>query len=225
MKSITHLRLYSPPVADGEVGEFGQVYQFWKESWTEVYAEIGGQFDPASDGLTRQHEVLTLWSGSTPVAMACHRYVNFRDPSTFEDSYFRTGWPAEAVEKLRVKAQNFSGLSLIGSQIIVARDWRRAERSPCAKELITYASFQRVRELRVPFTIGTIRADRGMDKVFQACGAHKLAGGLRYHGASVDLVYIAPSETPIRVPEHARAEVEKLWIEAKTHDALKRSAA
>lgn len=203
------LQLFTPPVLDSQTESFGRVYQFWKETWSEVYREIGGHFDPASDNLTRQHEVIVLFDGDNPIAMVCHRFVNFRDPSLYHDSYFRTGWPEEALQALRLKSQNFPGPGAIGSQILVSPKYRRGGLN--LKLLISFASFQRVRDLGIAFTIGTIRVDRGMDKVFGACGAKKLAGGIEYHGATVNLVYFAPTESPIVIADEYLATVEQLW--------------
>ncbi|MBX3018460.1 MAG: hypothetical protein KF767_11255 [Bdellovibrionaceae bacterium] len=223
MKSSLRLRLFQPPVPDRDAADFGIVYDFWRDSWSDVYREIGGTFDPASDNLTRQHEVITLMDGRRPIAMVCHRFVNFKDPSLYADSYFHTGWPPLALKALKRKAAQFDGTGVIGSQIIVAKDWRARDLKLGLKMLISFASFQRVRDLGAAFTIGTIRVDRGMDKVFEACGARVLARGLEYHGATVDLVYFAPSEAPIVIPETARADVEKLWHDLQNETNLRRT--
>lgn len=223
MKKTLRLRLFRPPVPDHEAAEFGRVYEFWRSSWEEVYREIGGGFDPASDNLTRQHEVIVLTVDEEPVAMVCHRFVNFKDPSLYADTYFQTGWPPLAVEALRRKAAAFPGTGAIGSQILVAKKHRGRADGLNLKALISFASFLRVRDLGLPFTIGTIRVDRGMDKVFEACGARVLARGLEYHGATVDLIYFAPAETPIQVPAEYAATIEELWSKSANPKTLRRA--
>ena len=206
-----HLSIYQTPVAMEYSDAFELVYEFWKKTWRDVFQEIGKPSEIRSDDLTRQHEILVLYHGERPIAMVCHRYVNLGLRSTLEDSYFSSAWTKEDCERVRA----IGGFGVIGSQILVDPEYRKSHRQIPTKQLISLLSLEQVQRAKPDLVIGTMRVDKGMNKLFYEAGATSLAKKIPYYGAEVDLVCFFPKINPIKINPEFKDTISSLLNTAK----------
>lgn len=205
------LWIFRTPIAPADSARFESVFEFWAKGWEAVFVEIGRNEPVSSDQLSRQHEILVLFYREKPVAMVCQRFADLSLDSTFRDSYFKTAWSEKEIGELKAAG----GTALIGSQIMVDREFRKSTSGLALKHLISFLSIEHAASLGVDVILGAMRVDKGMDKVFYEAGAETLASRRPYFGAEVDLVAFRPNARPVQIPFEFSNHVKTLLARAK----------
>jgi hypothetical protein len=109
----------------------------------------------------------------------------------------------------------------IGSNISIAREWRRGARGVPAKDLLLALAVLRYLESGADVMIGTMRNNRGMNALAYRLGAHALCDGLLHHGVDVDLVAFDRNSANLEALDPAlRAIVESLWAHSKNQESF-----
>lgn len=196
--------LVQPFLNQGE--KFESAYALWNELWSESYKEMKKPDLTVSDTFTRQHEILVLSVENKVIASVCHRYVSLISEATFADSYFKDSWSQIEINRLK----KIGGIGVLGSQISVAKGYRREEAKIDIKRLISFLSLRHLQNKGVDVILGMMRLDRGMGKVFYEAGAEALALNRPYFGTSVDLVALFPKKNPVVIPDSFQFLVERL---------------
>ncbi len=194
--------------------KFNSAYSLWKELWSESYIEMKKPELKVSDTFTRQHEILVLSDKDRVIASVCHRYVSLTSEATYDDSYFKDSWSEVEISKLK----KIGGLGVLGSQISVAKSYRREEADIDIKRLISFLSLKHLQNQGVDVILGMMRLDRGMGKVFYEAGAEALALDRPYYGTNVDLVAFYPKKNSIAIPEKFHFLIKKLLVVNKSTD-------
>lgn len=192
------------PDREGLSADYLKTYELWKGVWTRTFRELDGVDFTPSDDFSRQHEILSLFHQAECIALVCHRYLDMNDPAAWDDSYFRH-WPKDTREALKKGSR-----LVIGSQITVHEKYRGRLAGISVKELISHCSLRHLSQQNVDAITGVMRADKGMNHVFYACGAQPLLRDHSLHQVPVDLVGFFPKKFPIRIPETYSELVEEL---------------
>lgn len=194
-----------------DVALIGEAYRCWREVWSETLLQLDGETDVPSDEFTRQDEVGAIFYGYECVALSCFRYIDLASPMHNADSYFRI-WP----ESARAAAAREGTRVCIGSQITVAANWRRV-RGCSLRHLVTALTLERFIASDKAAILGTMRDDRGMDKLSEGLGTRPL-GHARLHGVPVTLCAFFRSSTRPVLSERQEGIVRRLAAGIPTGD-------
>lgn len=185
-----------------------QCYQLWKRVWQKTFSELDGQDLLFSDDFSRQSELIALFYKNSPIAMVMHRYCDWSLFHLEHDSYFKS-WPLSARKQLIQAGSRI----VIGSQITIAPEFRKTTSFPLpVKDIIVYASFQHLRNNshNIDSITGTVRADKGVHKIFYEAGAFCVESNVLFHNVPVDLVAFFPNLKKIKVPLEIESILNKI---------------
>ena len=185
---------------------FEKTYALWKSVWGQTLKELDGLDVLTSDNFSRQHEILSLFIDDICVAIVCHRYVDLSLLSSRDDSYFKP-WPQEAFKKLCAHGNK----AAIGSQITIHSGYRGESPFGRIKNVITSLSLRHLMDTDVDVIAGTMRADKGMNRLFYNCGAEPIESHVILHNVEVDLVAFFPKVNPIKIASESRDAIEMIW--------------
>ena len=164
-----------------DVPLLGEVYRCWSEVWKQTFWELDNAPHVPSDDFTRQDEVGAIFHGYECVALSLFRSIDLADPMHQDDSYF-AAWPVRA----REAACRDGTRVCVGSNITIAPAWRSA--TGCSlKNVLGALIIERFVLGQGDAMVGTMRNDRGMDKLMDRLGAERLGYTVELHGVEVDL--------------------------------------
>lgn len=160
----------------------GEAYRLWTDVWHETLRELDGVEHVRSDEFTRQDEVGAVFHGYECVALSVFRWIDLGQPMHGDDSYFAV-WPQPA----RDKACRDGSHVCVGSNITIAPAWRSSVGCSLKRVLAALIIERFVRAGRGDVMVGTMRKDRGMDKLMDMVGAERLGYSVQHHGVDVEL--------------------------------------
>lgn len=181
-------------VGIADVPLVGEAYRCWSAVWTETFRELDGATHVPSDDFTRQDEVGAIFHGYECVALSCFRWIDMSNPMYRDDSYFNI-WPEDA----RVAACREGSRVCVGSQITVAPAWRKTP----VRNILTALIIERAFLSDADAVLGTMRDDRGMDRLVAGLGADTLGHGVLH---SVPVTLIAMYRSSVRPPLDPQSE-------------------
>ena len=204
------LRIFKTPVQSSEQEAFEEVYAFWKRIWSETNIEIGRTETLVSDQLTRQQEILALYSKDRLIAIVCQRYVPLHAQSTKEDSFFRDLYHTRPQDMSKLDA--YKGTLHIGTQITIDPTFRKSSSGLGTKLLISFLSIERARQVGVDVILGMMRIDRGMHTLYYQVGAVPISENIPFNKSSADLIAFFPKEKPFRLPGEYELVTKRLLL-------------
>ncbi|MET0390119.1 MAG: hypothetical protein ABW321_29375 [Polyangiales bacterium] len=154
----------------------------WTEVWHQTLLELDNVQRVSSDEFTRQDEIGAIFHGYECIALSVFRWVDLDNPMYGDDSYFAV-WPQAA----RDKACRDGARICIGSNITIAPAWRKAEGCSLKDVLAALIIERFVHAGQGDAMVGTMRKDRGMDKLMDRVGAERLGFTVTHHGVDVEL--------------------------------------
>lgn len=179
---LTYRILRPGRAGSADVPLLGEAYRLWSEVWHQTLLELDDVRRVPSDEFTRQDEVGAIFHGYECIALSVFRWVDLSHPMSWGDSYFSV-WPAEA----RNKACRDGSHICIGSNITIAPSWRNATGCSLKNVLAGLIIERFVSSDRGDAMVGTMRKDRGMDKLMDRVGAERLGFAVKHHGVDVEL--------------------------------------
>jgi hypothetical protein len=176
---LLNYRILTPRrVGLADVPLVGEAYRCWSTVWSETFRELDGATHVPSDDFTRQDEVGAIFHGYECIALSCFRWIDMSNPMYRDDSYFNV-WP----ESARATACREGSRVCVGSQITVAPAWRKTP----VRNILTALIIERAFLSDADAVLGTMRDDRGMDRLVAGLGAETL-GHATLHGVPVTLI-------------------------------------
>lgn len=185
-------------------------FELWWRVWRDTIKQLDGVETLFSDDFDRQDEVHVLWHRDNPVAMMFYRYRDFRLDHIQNDSYFRC-WDKNAVAEL---ARGGNRLA-IGGQGTVHPEYRKQSQTKIpVKELIVYNSLIEVisNNKNLEVICGTVRNDKGMNKLIYNCGFSKVRENVIFHNVPVDLVAFYPQRDKLSISPEFMSFIEQIEI-------------
>lgn len=176
--------------------EFHTIYDLcfkaWHETWEKTYQQDFNSKDKlSSDEFTRQDDILALFYEGQCFALSFFSHVDMQDSSALLDSYFAC-WPESAIK----------GLSAKGSEVVICSQFTVCEKfrgeGPTLlgktpwKMLLAGMVVKYFLDCKKPAMTGTMRVNKGMEKVSYKIGAVPIIEHLEYQAGEektlVDLV-------------------------------------
>jgi hypothetical protein len=179
---LTYHVLRPGAAGPADVPLLGEAYRLWTDVWHQTLLELDDVHNVRSDEFTRQDDVGAIFHGYECIALSLFRWVDLAHPMHCDDSYLAV-WPQAA----RDKASRQGSSICIGSNITIAPEWRNG--TGCSLKTILAAliieRFERAGHGDA--LVGTMRIDRGMDKLMDRVGAERLGFTVEHHGVDVEL--------------------------------------
>jgi len=157
-----------------------QAYGLWYRVWSTEFEKLYAGTVLRSDDFTRQDFVGALFDDTDRCAgLSLFRTVNLTQPQARQDSYF-SAWNAADLDALC----GDGSWVLVSSYFTVAPEYRKTD---VKHELMRY--IKRVFEnlTSADAMCGTVRNDRGVNKLVYEHGFVPVKRGATMHGVSVDL--------------------------------------
>jgi hypothetical protein len=182
LDTLSYRLLSSRAVDPADAPLLAEAYRCWSDVWHETFLELDNVSFVPSDDFTRQDEVGAIFHGGECIAMSLFRWVDLADPMHRGDSYFAV-WPDDAVRK----ACRDGSRVCVGSNIVISPAWRSA--LGCSlKYVLAGLIIERFAQAHDGAAmVGTMRKDRGMDKLMDRVGAERLGFTVKHHGVDVEL--------------------------------------
>ena len=165
-------------------------YECWHDVWYSALVELDHIERLNSDDFTRQDEIAALFYEDTCIGLTGCRFVELTTAMARHDSYFNA-WPEQALEMLGSHGTRIC----IGNNMTVRSQWRGRIGGLSVKRLLMILSIQRFLVSSADALAGTMRNDRGMNRLVYELGFSPITQGAIAHGVDVDLVaYFRRSE-------------------------------
>jgi len=160
-------------------------FELWHRIWNETLCELAHADKINSDDFTRHDEVIALFSGDRAIATVSVSYIDLTMKHWRQDSYFEP-WPESVLLDLSKK---YPGPKvMIGCYFTVDPLWRRENKGVSIKRLMTSLSMEHLLRSSYDVMVGTMRIERGMEKLAYEFGAMPLVKGIEYLSSHVDLL-------------------------------------
>jgi|GEM_PF-6610816 len=197
--------VFTPPVAASDRALYDVAFKFWLRMWQDTHVEINKPATIPSDSFTKQSEIITLFEGPRPIAQICLRFADFQAEATYHDSFFMHPglWQPEDIALVR----SIGGCGMFGTQIAVDPEYRGTD----VKGLIVLLALERAQKLGAETIVSFIRANKGLDRLFQGAGCVVIAKERAYGSVFADLVAFQPQHDPIRIHKDYAEKVRSLW--------------
>lgn len=158
-----------------------EAYRCWRATWRDAFVELGQHSELYSDDFTRQHEVGAVFQHDECIALSFFRWVDLSVPMNRDDSYFRV-WPEEA----RAEACREGSRICVSSSFTLAAGYRRSE--VCSlKDVLVALIIERFLASDADAVVGTVRNNRGVDKLIYRNGFLPILHKRKMYGVDVDL--------------------------------------
>jgi hypothetical protein len=171
----------TPGRARADDPQLAEAYRCWRATWRDAFAELEQHSELYSDDFTRQHEVGAVFQHDECIALSFFRWVDLSVPMNREDSYFRV-WPEAAIDQ----ACREGARICVSSSFTLAAGYRRS--NVCSlKDVLVALIIERFLISDADAVVGTVRNNRGVDKLIYRNGFLPLMRNRRMYGVDVDL--------------------------------------
>lgn len=158
-----------------------EAYRCWRATWREAFVELEQHSELYSDDFTRQDEVGAVFQHDECIALSFFRWVDLSAPMNRHDSYFRV-WS----EAARDQACREGSRICVSSSFTVAAGWRRS--TVCSlKDVLVALIIERFLASDADAVVGTVRNNRGIDKLIYRNGFLPIVHNASLYGVDVDL--------------------------------------
>lgn len=191
-------------------------FHAWHETWEKTYQQdFHSDKKLASDEFTRQDDILCLFYAGECFALSFFSHVNMIDEQAYLDSYFEC-WPKSAIESLCAQGSNI----IICSQFTVCENFRGVGPTLLGKTpwkmLLAGMVVKYFLNSGKDAMTGTMRVNKGMEKVSYKIGAVPIIEKLEYDTGSeitlVDLVVFFQDNVLETFRENPYSEIlDILW--------------
>lgn len=148
---------------------YNQIYQCWREVWTDTFRELKVEKTLYSDAFTRQDFVGALFYKDQCFALAFFRWATAERQEFAQDSYF-SNWGPKHLEKLCSRGPNI----IICSQFTVHQRGRGKTLGISGKELLAGMAAQTFLNSEADGMTGAVRVDRGVNGAGLRWGAYSI---------------------------------------------------
>jgi hypothetical protein len=182
-----------------------EAYLMWKDVWSSALMELEGSDKIHSDDFSRHQQVGALFYNKEPIGLCLFSSVDLNLQVWRDDSYFKS-WPEELLKNI---GKNNPGKKiLICCYFTLSKKWRRGVNGVNFKNVLTGIAVKHFIHSDCDLMVGTMRKDRGMDKMTYQWGATPVLQDQTMHGVLVDLVLFDKKEC-----EKAPSDiyVERAW--------------
>lgn len=172
----------NPPRNAQEI--YTEAFRCWRFVWSQAFKELDGIDQLFSDDFTRQTAIGCIFIQSKCIALAGYHAIDFRFPTTPFDSWFKV-WPDGVQAALTREGSKV----MIATNVTVDSDFRgKCVEGVGIKDLICSMMIKSLLSSDADVMAGTMRCNRGMQKVAQRLGGTTLLTGVALHGVEVELV-------------------------------------
>jgi hypothetical protein len=173
--------LLSPRDTRADDARIVEAYRCWRATWRDAFEELDRHGELYSDDFTRQDEVGAVFQDKECIALSFFRWVDLSAPMNRHDSYFRV-WSEEA----RDQACREGSRICVSSSFTVAQGWRRS--TVCSlKDVLVALIIERFLASEADAVVGTVRNNRGIDKLIYRNGFLPIVHNASLYGVDVDL--------------------------------------
>jgi len=158
-----------------------EAYRCWRATWRDAFVELEQHTELYSDDFTRQNEVGALFQRGECIALSFFRWLDLSLPMHRDDSYFRV-WPEEA----RDEACREGTRICVSSSFTLAAGYRRS-RVCSLKDVLVALIIERFLASDADAVVGTVRNNRGVDKLIYRNGFLPISHNRKLYGVEVDL--------------------------------------
>lgn len=173
--------LLTPGQTRADDPRIAEAYRCWRATWRDAFVELEQHTELYSDDFTRQHEVGALFQHDECIALSFFRWVDLSVAMNRDDSYFRV-WPEEA----RDAACREGSRICVSSSFTLAAGYRRS--TVCSlKDVLVALIIERFLASDADAVVGTVRNNRGVDKLIYRNGFLPILHNRKMYGVDVDL--------------------------------------
>lgn len=149
---------------------YNQIYQCWREVWTDAFKELNVKKFLNSDSFTRQDYVGAIFYKDQCVAMAFFRWATPERQEFFHDSYFKD-WGPDHINTLCSRGPRI----IVCSNFTVHKLGRGQSLGVSIKDLLSGMVMQTFLNSEADAMTGAVRIDRGVNKASLRWGAYSIA--------------------------------------------------
>ena len=158
-----------------------EAYRCWRATWRDAFVELAQHTELFSDDFSRQHEVGALFQHDECIALSFFRWVDLSVLMNREDSYFRV-WPEAAKDEACREGSRIC----VSSSFTLAAGYRRSK--VCSlKDVLVSLIIERFLASDADAVVGTVRNNRGVDKLIYRNGFLPILQNRKMYGVAVDL--------------------------------------
>ncbi len=201
-----------------------EIFDAWFRTWEDAAKnDLKIDMELFSDSFTRQDEIVGIYDHDAEkcIGMAFFRYINFNDPTSKKDSYFKE-WPEHAQAKLIEKGKDVA----VCSQFTVTADYRKTRTPFKWKDALMYSiTHHFVHNTQSDVMTGAVRVNKGVNRSSYGTGAVSLVSNLenKDYNALEDLVAFYRENVSIALKNTKWLELEQL-LETSQGDQNKNAA-
>lgn len=174
-------QLLTPGHTSAHDSRIVEAYRCWRATWRDAFVELEQHSELFSDDFTRQDEVGAIFQHDECIALSFFRWVDLSSPMNRDDSYFRV-WPEEA----RDEACREGSRICVSSSFTLAAGYRRS--NVCSlKDVLVALIIERFLASDADAVVGTVRNNRGVDKLIYRNGFLPILHNRKMYGVDVDL--------------------------------------
>jgi hypothetical protein len=179
--SALSYHLLTPGHTHAHDSRIAEAYRCWRATWRDAFVELEQHSELFSDDFTRQDEVGAIFQHDECIALSFFRWVDLSNPMNRDDSYFRV-WPEEA----RDEACREGSRICVSSSFTLAAGYRRS--NVCSlKDVLVALIIERFLASDADAVVGTVRNNRGVDKLIYRNGFLPILHNRTMYGVDVDL--------------------------------------
>lgn len=160
-------------------------YKCWHEVWLSTLQELDGISKVNSDDFLKQKYISAIFNENDEcVGLALFNELNFDRSASRNDSYFNA-WDNESIKTLCKDSPHV----LVASYVTVNPKYRGQQEGFYVKDIIAELGVLLLKNISNSSVMsGTMRNNRGMNKVAIKTGATLIKSDVSFHGVLVDLV-------------------------------------
>ena len=179
--SALEYQLLTPGRTRADDPRIVEAYRCWRATWCDAFVELKQRTELFSDDFSRQHEIGALFQHDECIALSFFRWVDLSVPMNRDDSYFRV-WPEQA----KNDACREGSLICVSSSFTLAAGYRRS--NVCSlKDVLVALIIERFLASDADAVVGTVRNNRGVDKLIYRNGFLPILHNRQMYGVDVDL--------------------------------------
>jgi hypothetical protein len=173
--------LLTPGQTRADDPRIAEAYRCWRATWRDAFVELEQHSELFSDDFSRQHEVGALFQHDECIALSFFRWVDLSVLMNREDSYFRV-WPEAAKDEACREGSRIC----VSSSFTLAAGYRRSK--VCSlKDVLVSLIIERFLVSDADAVVGTVRNNRGVDKLIYRNGFLPILQNRKLYGVDVDL--------------------------------------
>lgn len=188
--------------------EYKQIYNCWRETWTQAFQELKVDKPFYSDAFTRQDFIGAIFHQNTCIAMAFYRFMDGSREELAADSYF-SNWSEKDLEVLLSRGSRI----IVCSNFTVHPSARGRDIGISMKDLCIGMITETFLNSDADAMTGAVRVDRGVGVACEKWGAYPISRGVicEYGENNTDLLGFFKDHIKNHPNHELKPVVETLW--------------